>query len=410
MRKTSAISGALTSLATLIDRGLQRVIRPRSRQIAWVSMPDFAGNSYHLFRHLLVTRTGLRHVWLVVDDDARRRIHEDLARLPPSAVAENSVQILHRHSPRGYLAFLCSKFVFHTHGVYRMTTAAYRDRRIVSLWHGMPIKCIGALNLRSPNPHPTFGTHHIATSAMFRSIIAAAFRAEFDDVILSGLPRCDTLVDPSPVAATRDQVRSALGVEDQKTLVLWMPTYRTVSTRAHLETGVAGPQTFLDDLEEGQLAKIDDLAGSHGCEIVVKLHPDDPLNDLDLDLGLENIRFLPARAFLEIGVELYDVLGHTDALITDVSSVVIDFATTSRPIGILGFDPANYTRDVVISPSAIIRSRRVQDLSVAEQRDEFFRRVASGVPVAEEDDDLRAWLQQGTPGSGCETVLAAVDL
>lgn len=400
----------LTRLATLVDRCLQLLIRPHGRQVAWVSSPDYVGNSYHLFRHMMATRSGIRHVWLVADEESRLRLQADLESYPRSVVDGSPVLVIRRHSIRGYLTFLRSQYVFHTHGIYRMTTTALRGRRIVSLWHGMPIKCIGALNTRIADPYPTFGTDHLATSAVFRAIIAAAFRADFDRVILSALPRCDALVAPLDLAPSRDRIRDALQIPPSTNLVMWLPTYRTAAARAHFETGVAGPQTFLDDLDEWQLPALDDIAGRHRCTIVVKLHHDDPLNNVDLDLQLANVRFMRAAEFLDLGVELYDVLAFADGLITDVSSVIIDFLTTSRPAGVLGFDPATYTRDVVIPPAALINSRRVHDMADREQFADFFSRVESRTAVDDADDDLRHWLQHDAPGHGCETVLDALGL
>ena len=392
----------LLLFAKLADRLLQRVVPVVDDRVAWVSDPDYIGNAFHLYRHVLETRPGRTHVWLINDHAAARRAREDLRRWGGVASASR-VRIVRRHGLRGYWAFLRSAVVFHTHGVYRMTTTAHR-RQLVSLWHGMPIKAIGALNLRSPDPHPTIGTLHVATSEMFRSIIAAAFRAPIDAVVLTGLPRCDVLTTPSDLGPSRDEVRSAMGVPEGRRFVMWMPTYRTAVSRATVETGIAGPQTFLDDLRPGDLDALAAAAERHGCTVIVKLHPYDPLNVVDHELGLDHVRLLRSHEYLETGLELYDVLAHTDGLISDVSSVLIDYLATDRPIGILGFDPDAYTRDVLIRPQTLIDSERIRDLTENGAIDSYFGAVAGD----ERDvDDLSPWLYTVERGVGCETVLRA---
>lgn len=396
----------------LLDRVLQVLVRPDPRQLAWISDPDHVGNAYHLFRHAVTTRRDLTHVWLVVDDDVRPRIEAAFAAYGGPERGHRLV-VRDRHSLAGYLAFVRSRRSFHTHGVYRWTTSAV-GRDCVSLWHGMPIKAIGALNTISPNPHPTFGTLHLATSDFYRYVIAAAFDAPVDDVLLSGLPRCDVLHQPHPLAPDAATVRRALGVPVDGRLVLWLPTYRTPGHGVRDSHGIAGFQTFLDDLTADQWRRVDEECARTGSTVLVKPHPTDPLNDVDHDvareLGLRHVRVIASPDWLALGLELYDVLAVTDGLISDLSSVLIDWLPTPRPVGMVGFDPATYTRDVLVPVSTLQDSRRVHDLADDAMLVAFFDRVASGVPVPEDDDDLSTWLYRPDLTDGCETVLRAVDL
>ena len=399
--------GALPALR-LADRLLQRLVRPRRDQVAWVSDPDYIGNAFHLYRHTVTTRPGLTHVWLDVDPTARRRIERDLASWAASRAPGTGVRVLPRHSPRGYWAYLRSRRVFHSHGVYPMVTSA-PGRHVVSLWHGMPIKCIGALNTISPNPYPTFGTRHLATSELFRYVIAAAFRAPLDRVLLTGLPRCDVLTSPHPLAPDRDTVRRALGVPPGRRLVLWTPTYRADGTARTTGIGKAGFRSFLDELGDDEWKALADAADRHGCTVVVKLHPHDPLNEVQLDLDVDHVHLVRSEAWLATGIELYDALTHVDGLLSDVSSVLIDLLVTDTPLGIIGFDPGAYTRDVVFPVSALLDSARIHDLSQPERLDDFFAQVA-GAASAPPRDDLSPWLYDAPAEGACDRVLAAADL
>lgn len=403
IRRIRAVSAVLNT----VDALAQRIVPPKAERIAWVSDPDYIGNAFHLYRHVLTTRPGIEHVWLTTDPAAKRRIERDLEAFAPSIAPGSSVRVARRHSAIGYWRRLRCRLIFHTHGLYPMSTA--HRRAVVSLWHGMPVKCIGALNTISPDPHPTFGTMHVATSHLFRHVIAAAFQATPDQVLRTGLPRCDVLTDPHPLAPSRAAIRTALGVPPDDRLIVWLPTYRTPGHRRDAPPGVAGFQTFLDDLSDEEWQRIDQLAAQHGCRIVMKLHPHDPLNDVDFDLGRERIRLLRSAEWLETGIELYDMLAATDGLISDVSSVLIDYLATSRPLGIIGFDPDTYTRDVVFPVAALLASSRIHDLADEAAVVDFFVRV--GRPERSVvHDDLSPWLNDVERGAGCETVLAAVGL
>lgn len=400
-------TGPLLRVLQLLDRLLQLLVPPRRDQLAWMSDPDYIGSAHHLYRHALRTRPGLRHVWLVADDDARARVEADLARWAGRLAPGARVAVRHRQRPAGYWAALRSRWVVHTHGTYPMTRTAARGRQVVSLWHGMPIKAIGALNRRSPNPHPTFGTLHVATSPSYRPIIAAAFRAPEADVLLTALPRCDVLARPDPLGPAAAEVRAALGLAADRRLILWTPTYRSFAgATAGPE---AGARTFLDDLPSGFVERLADAADRHGCEVVVKLHPQDPLNGRAHEVDLGPLRLVTARAWLATGFELYDLVALADALVTDVSSLLVDWLATDRPLGIVGFDPATYPRDVVVDVARITGASRVHDLTDPEQLEDLVARAGAGRPCGREDD-LSGWLSAAPAGEGCETVLGAMGL
>lgn len=391
-----------------IDRSLQRLVRPRDDQISWVSDPDYIGNAFHLYRHVLTTRPGLRHVWLVRDPAVRTRVEADLAAFAGSIPTGSRVQVVRRHSARGYWRRLRSRWTFHTHGLW--PTASAHRRHVVSLWHGMPIKCIGALNTISPNPHPTFGSLHLATSPLFRYVMAAAFEVPVDGVLVAGLPRCDVLVRPHPLAPPCEAIRGALGLPEGDRLVVWLPTYRTPGHRRGAQPGLAGFRTFLDDLDSEQWSWVEQQAAANETTVVIKLHPHDPLNEVDHDPGLDHVRLVRSATWLATGIELYDLLAISDGLLSDVSSVLIDYLATDRPLGIIGFDEAAYTRDVVFPTHPLLASRRIHDLSTPAGVEAFFTRVRHGPAVGAAEDDLSPWLHDVPSGTGCETVLAAVDL
>jgi CDP-glycerol glycerophosphotransferase (TagB/SpsB family) len=274
----------------------------------------------------------------------------------------------------------------------------------------MPIKRVGVLDNTSVDIEPAYGSLHLATSELFRFVVALSFAVEVEQVRLSALPRTDVLSRPHAMAPTRAEILRTLGMASDRRLVVWLPTFRTSSLSAALERGRHGPRCFLDDLSAETLAGIDAEAGRWGCTVLVKLHPYDPLNDRDPDDTFEHVRFLRSTEWLATGIELYDLLAVSDALLSDVSSVVIDYLATERPIGLVGFDAGAYTRDLVIPYASLLASRRLDDLSDPRALGPFFEGVAAGTVRARAQDDVGPWLHAAPSGEGCTTVLAAVGL
>ena len=63
---------------------------------------------------------------------------------------------------------------------------------IVELWHGMPIKAIGAFDGKSASEVP-FMHYSVATSNFFADIVAKSFYIPRDRVLVTGLPRNEWL-------------------------------------------------------------------------------------------------------------------------------------------------------------------------------------------------------------------------
>jgi CDP-glycerol glycerophosphotransferase (TagB/SpsB family) len=170
-----------------------------------------------------------------------------------------------------------------------------------------------------------------------------------------------------------------------------------------------GFRSFLDELDDDGWKAVADGADRHGCTVVVKLHPHDPLNEVELDLGFEHIRLVRSAEWLGTGIELYDALAHVDGLMSDVSSVLIDLLVTDMPVGIIGFDAGAYTRDVVFPVSALLDSDRIHDLAQPDALEDFFARVA-GTGRTAPRDDLSPWLYDAPREGACDRVLAAAEL
>ncbi|MFE7032701.1 CDP-glycerol glycerophosphotransferase family protein [Streptomyces sp. NPDC057621] len=183
----------------------------------------------------------------------------------------------------------------------------------------------------------------------------------------SGSPRNDCLVRPEE--GRRASVRQRLGVPDGSTLLLYAPTKRD-----HRQGGYA-PARDLERLIAG-------LPGDH--VLAVRLHPSLAQHH-ERGLGL---RDLAARGLLldvtdEPHVE--DLLLASDALITDYSALMFDYAHLDRPIVLHTYDLDTYLAargtyfDVTEHPPG----------HVTRDEDELARLFASGAWRDEESTRLR---------------------
>jgi CDP-glycerol glycerophosphotransferase (TagB/SpsB family) len=363
---------------SLADWVLQIAVPPVRHRVCYASIPDFTDNAFYLFAHAIRTRRGLEHVWLVQEAVSTARIEAEFARLTAQyGERGHSLRVMRWRSPSAYWAFLRSAVVAHTHGVYNFSRAAVRRFRI-GLWHGMPIKCIGSLNADSPKAPRQFATHYLSTSYFFRYVLAQAFDVTPSRVLVVGLPRNDALQFAQSRVRDAADIHHRLGVGEAQPFVLWLPTFRAEGKA--LSAPANRLQSFMDDVDTATLERFVAHARERGCVIVVKLHPSEKSIAHELLPPDSNLRVFTDTQWRATEVQLYDALGVASGLVSDVSSVLIDFAITGRPIGCFGYDARAYTRDLIFPLDYLADALALKNIDSAARATEFLDQVVAAVP------------------------------
>ena len=362
----------IAALAILLSAFL-RVVSPRRGRVFFASIPDFADNAFSMYRHLITSCDGIEIVWAVRDPAVADSIAAHFSRT--NTGPSNRLRVRRWNDPRTYLAYIRSEIVFHTHGVYSFSPQTPR-RTIVSLWHGMPIKAIGAIDEPGDWHGGVHGDVHIATSQMFRCVVAAAFEVSPRAVLTTGLPRCDVLKGHVRPDHDRGEVLRALALPLDQRLLLWMPTHR-------VDSGAGPESSFLDDVDEPTVRRLLDEGVDRGCRLLVKLHPYEKGGEAIPPWLRDHpaVSIVSSTNWRDTGVQLYDLLAAADGLLTDISSVLIDYLYTGRPIGLIGFDEGAYGRELVIPLSVLAECDAVSTLDDADGVRAFVSSVAEGRAV-----------------------------
>lgn len=203
-------------------------------------------------------------------------------------------------------------------------------RKCVNLWHGIPIKTIryfdedifpkGYLEEQSSNTSMV-----ICSSLIDRLAMSSSLQIRPSRVKITGLPRVDILLEPQKfipfLADLQRDYKSLKDLKKDKKLVLYAPTYRGA---------VASPEVISEghNIDEGDLAKV---LIKRGAILGVRPHPFSKevffpeLQKQGLAVNLSSDSFSNTSLLLHF----------VDILISDYSSVWIDFLLTKRPI--IGF-------------------------------------------------------------------------
>ena len=300
------MSGAKSAAAFT---ALLRVTPKRRRKIVVHSVPDFEDGA------------------LAVLDGLLERGHEPLVLLEkPLApdtydwgLAARGVEFAEKRSARGRLHYLTAETVFTTHGPFRAHSPA-ANQRVVYIGHGEPLaKSAG---------YWTTDERIGASVAVTNSAVARAFRCvqqglKPSQVLLLGTPRNDWQLrwDREDVRRTIDEWLP----DNTKTLFLWLPTFRRnfAGNLDGADSGGALP------LELESLERIDRWLEANDAAILVKPHP---LSHPYPPGAFSRIRTIDDAALRNARLSLSALLAAGDCLITDASSVWVDFLLVGRPL------------------------------------------------------------------------------
>ena len=293
---------------------------PRSKDIlVFSSFPDYTDNAYAFYKHIKEKRPGrYRCIWLYSDK-------ESLNRFP-------SVKGYYKYTLRAFYYFARARYVFTTHGTYDFLKHRRRDK-IVNLWHGMPLKVIGCMDPKTGGTNPAKADYLIATSSFFKDIMHKSFEnVNYDNVLLTGQPRNDLMFEDTPFFSNRGIDRNSY-----KSIGLWLPTYRQSIIGDIREDGVFN-SNGISFLSMNDLKNLDKHLQKSSSLLIVKLHPMDALQQVDFS-SFSNLLIIRPQEFTE---QLYPLLGASDYLLTDYSSVWIDYCILKRPTGFVMNDIEEY--------------------------------------------------------------------
>ncbi|MBC2843857.1 CDP-glycerol glycerophosphotransferase family protein [Winogradskyella flava] len=307
----------ITFLATFL-----KTFNKEEKKIVYHSFPDFSDNSFAVFIYISNNFTNYLNIWLV-DDYSEINKYEKLV----SNYTQNlSYKIVKKKSPLGLFHYLTSNIIFYTHGIFDFIGLIPGQKK-TNLWHGMPIKNIGLLN----GTKVPVSDYYVVTSAFYQDIISGAFGVDKNKVLIGGQTRNDFLVD-SDISINKLFDNKII----YKQTILWMPTYRK-STIPGMKGIDGNINPSLDFLCSDSLIKVNEILIKTESFCFIKIHPMDVMKVSDFN-NYSNIKIVDNSDFDRKGVTMHSIFNSIDVLLTDFSSIYIDFLLLNKPIGFVFSD------------------------------------------------------------------------
>ncbi len=324
---------ALRSMALLCFQ-LSRLFPRKKSQWVFGGATGFNNNSKYLFIEVVENHPEVKAYWI---GDRKNT----------ALVRQLGYQAFYRFSLKGLWLCLTSKYyiVDHTQGCINFWTSG--GAKIINLWHGVGWKaCLWSNPMHAVYkkkgwwanyvhklhyPHLYYKPDLLLSSSpyMTEHFFAPMFELPYEKCVESEYPRCEFMLKPKEYIldhlrqmGAKESEQLIETIRKHKRTILYAPTFRDAQYDFITESGID-----FDDLN--------DFLKANDYLFLLKCHPSTRINP-NLNINRSNVMMLDKY------IDSYHIMPFTDVLISDYSSIALDFMRLSRPLILFPFDKEQY--------------------------------------------------------------------
>lgn len=336
--------------------------------MVFISNPDFADNSRGLWEYI-VKNTNYRTFWVIRDE----KMYELLVK--------NGIQCALMDSE------LAKKNITRAHYLITSSFDLAYEKKLgqihVAAWHGFPLKVIGFFDSATSN-HKEFESLKVittqtdiitATSRLSHLTLSGMFAVDPRKVKETGYPRNDIMF----WSDAESELQKLVDIDVRKCkLFFYLPTMRKglKEEGEHFEKNIFNYSDY-------DVKVLDEFLEKNNAYIVAKVHFADNGMYKSGDFQLpERLIFLDTESMNEHMCTIYHIMNAFDALITDYSSIYVDYMLLDKPIIFSCPDMDKYKKDrgfvvddpTLLLPGAIVKTQKEllgHLKKVIEEKDEY---------------------------------------
>lgn len=291
----------------------------------------FSDNTKYLYLYIREHYPQINACWITKEKNLAKEMRE------------KGYQSFYFHSLKGIICSIRASVVFTTSGWGDVAEWAHPKAMHVSLWHGTPLKKIGYDNTgwekvlvvskkqRIKNfflPYVNRKTDkdiYIVSSDEVKKKFETAFKARSNQIYIKGQPRNDVFIRPYGNEYICDLKSKHPGAK----IACYLPTHRNFGTT---DNNPLTPETLL---------ATDNFLRQHNIILILKPHFHEMKHYIHMAGEFTNIILGTDK---EIFSDPYSFLPYCDLLISDYSSVFVDFMCSNKPVVMFPYDLEEYLK------------------------------------------------------------------
>lgn len=226
-----------------------------------------------------------------------------------------------------------ARYVITTHQPFKVRHGQIN----IQFWHGVPLKRMGIMahNTKHRDVKRNERLWHknadivASSSDLYETLMSACIGIETKKFAKVGFARLDLLA--KPVINKEQLLTDLFKIKDEKAQIgIYMPTFRYELNDPQVMQEIKEGNFFA--FTDFDIEKLNNALKKRHQYLIVKLHPYEMRLFANFKSQYSNIAFLNNDYLFENNYDLYELLGDTDFLLTDFSSIYFDYLQLNKPI------------------------------------------------------------------------------
>lgn len=312
------------------------IVPKDNKKVVFLSFPDFSDNSREYYEYLKMYHSSeYSLIWIYQDENSKNYNYID-----------NKYSIL---TLKGVWHLLTSKYIIYNHLDPVISKLNFKKHILMQLWHGMPIKTLGYLekNVRGSilEQYSNYGKYgyFFVSSDIFKLSMVACFLMNPNNVFITGQSRTDCILTDRNKA----KISELIDYSKYDKVVIYAPTYKEALRNNHRDIDSEFHNIFYcEDYSEKLFYE---FLEKNNILFIIKPHPfDEWFYKKVIDEGNlvnENIKIFFNDDMISNNLYFYDFFKFADLMITDFSSIAIDYLITKKPVIFLNSVSEEYSKN-----------------------------------------------------------------
>ncbi len=320
-----------------VGKLVENLPKIQENKIVFYASNDFSDNCLALYEYMVAKGIDRKYdiVWLVRDVDRAkaRNARKPGGRARFVKVKDDRIGIWMHEAQKEAMS---ARYLFFTHSLNWVKVKRH-EQTFVNLWHGCGYK--GEKTKNGKKNKTKYFDICTVTGPKYVEAQAKMFETEKEKIIPTGYARTDWFITEkdNDVQFCESLKKNAKATR----IVIWMPTFRQ-STLARLDDSTGCGELGLPLAEtQTDIARINELCRKRNILLIIKTHNLQKAYSIE---DMSNVMCVDNNDLENMDVNLYGFLANTDSLITDYSSVAIDYMLLDKPIGYILDDFDEYEK------------------------------------------------------------------
>lgn len=300
--------------------------------VLFESSPDYSNNAKALFEYMNDHyKDKINLYWVFNDNEIYLKYKDKL-----NCVLYNSKDFKK--------LFPKINIIFTTHG--QLIEEKLSNQIYVNLWHGIGMKKLGhflSRNNFAPQDQKFYDDlqskmdYIIVPSKFWQMLFSVMFNFDYNRILPIGYPKLDPIVK----ANGKENLKKVLNtnISKYKKIIYYMPTFRNGLGRNDAKLNINNIFNFQEYDEQ----KLFDFLSKNNYLLCLKHHPAEE-KSFNYKLS-DNIKIIKENELQKYSLSVNDVLNAADLLITDYSSLGVEFSILNKPSIYLVNDLDEYSRN-----------------------------------------------------------------